>query len=83
MFSPELSYQLHNLPKFALRTIGIERFIQMVSGLLSFKLQQYAIEQYQLLAVHPLDFLVQDRLELLWRNRRGRLATCHAQTIHS
>jgi hypothetical protein len=78
VFSPELPYQLRRAPEFTLRMIRIERLAQMVGGLLGFELQQHAVEQSELLAVHPLDFLVQNRLELLRRERRGRLAAFHA-----
>jgi hypothetical protein len=82
MFRPELPHQFRHAPEFTLRLVRVESLAQVIGGLLGFELQQHVVEQRELLAVHPLDFLVQDGLELLRRNRRGGLAAFHAGTIH-
>jgi hypothetical protein len=56
--------------------------LKLVGGLLGFELQQHAVEQDKLLAIHPLDLLVQDGFEALRRDRRGGVATFHAEAIH-
>jgi hypothetical protein len=45
-------------------------------------MQQHAVGQRELLAVHPLDFLVQDGLERLRRDRRGSSVVFQAGTRH-
>jgi len=60
----------------------VESPAQAVGSLLGFKLQQHAVGQRELLTVHPLDFLLQDGLKLLRRDRRGGMAAFHAGTIH-
>jgi len=81
VFSPPTAYQLRRPPKLALRVFRVERLAQMVGRLLDFELQQYAVEQRELLAVHSLDFLVQDRLELFRRDRRRSITTFHTGII--
>jgi hypothetical protein len=63
--------------------ICIERLAQTVSDLFCLELQQYAVKQCKLLAVHTVNFLVQKRLELFRLHWRGCLAAFHAGTIRS
>ena len=44
--------------------VFVEGFAKAVSELLRFQLQQEAVEQGQVLAVHPLDLVVQNGLQL-------------------
>jgi hypothetical protein len=82
VFSPELPHQFRHAPEFALRLVRVKSLAQVVGDLLGFKLQQHAVEQRELLGIHPLDFLVQDGLELLRRDRVGSAVAFHAGTIH-
>jgi len=45
-------------------------------------MQQHAVGQRELLAVHPLDFLVPDGLERLRRDRRGSAVAFPAGIRH-
>lgn len=47
----------------------VERFAQALSPLLGFELKQQAVHQVKMLAIHPLDLLMQNGLQLLRFNR--------------
>jgi hypothetical protein len=79
--SPELLHQLGHPPQSALRVIGVESLAQAVGNLLGFELQQHAVKQRQLLAVHAFDSLAQDRFELLRFDRHRGVAASHVGTI--
>jgi len=81
VFRPELPHQLRHTPQLALRVIRIESLTQAVGGLLRFELQQHAVKQHELLAVHALDLFVQDGLELFRLHWRGGMAAFHVGTI--
>ena len=83
MFRPELLHQLGHAPQLALRVISVESLAEPVGKLLGFELQQHAIKQQELLAVHALELLMQDGLELLRFDWRMRMAATHVGTIHS
>jgi hypothetical protein len=67
----ELLHQLRNAPQYALLMVLVESLAQAIRAFLRFQLEQEAVEQYQVLAVHLLDFVVQGGLQLLRFNWHG------------
>ena len=79
VFRAELPHQFGNALKPALRVVCVKCLAQAISRLLGFELQQHAVQQRQLLAIHALNLLMQDRFKPF---RRHGITIFHAQTIH-